>query len=164
MNRVEVALCRAQTAADAAIVVNGRCPASEASCRLCLHLLFRQRNPQILEGLRRDAGLVPRNLALRIVEAFHLDIVPVKLDERPQVAVDCKRLSRVDKPVDGYHPLAAVRDRVDRKPRTVVHVAAHKDIRLRRLKRHSVRLCGSISVQLNPGALQQIPPDHRLPD
>ena len=68
MDRVELAFCGAQAAADAKIAVDLRRAAAEAAGALFAHLLFRERDARVGECLGLG-GVVARRLAviLRII-------------------------------------------------------------------------------------------------
>ena len=87
VDRVEITAGRAESAADAAVLVDLGGTAAEASCRLCLHLLLGEGQAEIVEGLRGDTGLFARDLALRVVEGLHVDIILVELLEEAEVTV-----------------------------------------------------------------------------
>ena len=131
MNRVEHAARGAKAAADAAVPVDNAHAAAEAAAGLCLDLLFGKGETVMLKGFGL-AGVVADRLARGTVEAVHIDqeIFLVELIELAQVAADRKALTFVDEAVERLGAFASGSNRVDRKLRAGVDVAADKNVLL----------------------------------
>ena len=88
VDRIEFTPCRAQAAADTAVLVNGRRTASEAPCSLGLHLLRCQAETEVFIGLGGDPCFFAGDLALRVVKGLDENVVLVEFYEIPEVAGD----------------------------------------------------------------------------
>ena len=94
VDRIEFTPCRAQAAADAAVLVNGRRAASEAPCSLGLHLLRCQAETEVFIGLGGDPCFSAGDLALRVVKGLDENVVLVEFYEIPEVAGDRQGIAR----------------------------------------------------------------------
>ena len=129
MCRVTFALCRAEAAADALVVDDIRCAASEAAPGLDLDLLFGQIQMRILERHLRVYRLVHTGLltACRVI-GREFDIVFVQRSEAAAVASDGHGSVRAGVAVQALCCLMTGGNSVDNKARTCVNIAADEDI------------------------------------
>ena len=164
MNRIELAPCRAQSAAYAAIIVNCRSTASETSRCLGSDLLLRERKSEVCKCLRRHTLLMSRNLTLRVVKCLDLDIALVQFAELSKVSSDCERIPRMDKSVDGHISFTTSRYRIDCELRSGVNVAADKYVRLTGLIRNRIRDSRSVRTDLDLRSVEQVAPLNTLAD
>ena len=164
MDGVELAAGGAQAAADAAVCVHCGGAAAKAALGLGLYLLFRKGQAQVVEGLPGHSRLLSGDLALRVVEFLHRDVVLVKLDETAQVSGQSQGIAGMDETVDGLIALTARCDGVDGEPGARKDVAAHEDIGFCGLQGYGIGFGRSVPVQLHPASRKQLSPFHGLAD
>ena len=165
MDGVELAAGGAEAAADALIGVHIGRAAGEAPGRLDLDLFLRQGAVGIHEGgAAVDAGPVRRFLPAGVVVGGIGQVVLVQRDVLPAVSADGHGRLGPHMAMEALRRLMACGDGVDHKPRTCVHVAADKDVLIRRLVGEFVRN-GVVAVpELHLGVLQQVAPFDALAD
>lgn len=129
VDSVKFALRRAEAAADALVVVDIRCAASEAAPGLNLDLLFGQIQMCVLEGHLRVYRLVHTGLltACRVI-GREFDIVFVQRSEAAAVASDGHGSVRASVAVQALCCLMTGGNSVDNKARACVNIAADEDI------------------------------------
>ena len=164
MDGVELAAGGAQAAADAAVCVHCGGAAAKAALGFGLYLLFRKGQAQVVEGLPGHSRLLSGDLALRVVEFLHHDVVLVKLDETAQVSGQSQGIAGMDETVDGLIALTARCDGVDGEPGARKDVAANEDVGLCGLEGYGIGFGRSVPVQLHPASRKQLSPFHGLAD
>ena len=164
MDGVKLAAGRTQPAADAAVQIDRRRAAPEASARLAPDLLLRERFPQIVEGPLGVPGPDARHLPVAVVVACDENIRLVQLDKLSPVAVNGERLAGMHEAVHGLRRFLAVRNGVDGKTCAVSNIAADKNIRLAGLEGQGIMNRAAASSQLHLRPLEQVAPLRGLSD
>ena len=159
MDGIEAALGGADAAANALVLVHYRGAALEAAGRFLADLLLRER-AMIFSEFALD-GYYARILAGAIVIAFHHDILLVEFDEIPPVAAD-GHVTALHKAVQGLRSLLAGGNGVNGKLGTGEDVAAHKDVRFRRLVGEFVGNGIHTTEKFHLGVLEKVFQDNRL--